>query len=247
LSVVSLLLIHPGVQSFTQKQQNALRFPALVATESTSTLPSLASRVVERLQGDWDNFGQPNVEHIHATVRKVSDKGVLAAYYFDGNPEWLFRLRYYELIEHEDKTLMYLYTVSPTLQEEITGVSPDAWSFRNETTLLPRCEIQWQDQVDNDCMLATLVHTNVTIRSQVPPHRTIRIQEELQLYADALILGDVGTDVATNRVVYGHVDDPFLLQRVPSSDHWTCVGPASDEYHDYKQDTYTAPSFYRNQ
>ena len=137
--------------------------------------------LLDRFQGDFDNYNQVvqdrtdgllpreggGHENFHCTLIPVSDKGRLAAFYFDGNPQRIFRFRYYELAvpkrDGESNAIeMRLYTLNPKLEGILrsNSESPMEWPtiFENfhadeddseeKFVYLPNCEITWSLNID---------------------------------------------------------------------------------------------------
>ena len=129
-------------------------------------------------QGDFDNYAQviedreQNLEpregggheHFHCTLVPVTESTRLAAFFFDGNPDRIFRFRYYEMIPSstEDGAVeMMLNTLHPDLEKILKSEAsnPLRWPsiFENyqpskedesKVNRLPNCEISWSFQTD---------------------------------------------------------------------------------------------------
>eukprot|EP00980_Cylindrotheca_fusiformis_P013916 scaffold3618_cov129-Cylindrotheca_fusiformis.AAC.16 len=150
------------------------------------------NRWLDNFQGDFDNYSQvmedrangmlPNEggghENFHCTLVPLSKTSRLAAFYFDGNPERIFRFRYYELTfppaaegrsssssgDDDDSSIieMKLYTLHPELERLLRSKSdePLQWpslynSFQvkeeggeDKIQYLPNCEIAWSLRMD---------------------------------------------------------------------------------------------------
>jgi len=147
-----------------------------------ATQQQLQMTVWERLsdwfQGDFDNYAQvvedrrQNLqpreggghEHFHCTLVPVTESTRLAAFFFDGNPDRIFRFRYYEMIppSTEDGAVeMMLNTLHPELEKalKLEASNPLIWSsifkdFQPTTENEPKvnrltnCEISWSFQID---------------------------------------------------------------------------------------------------
>jgi hypothetical protein len=115
--------------------------------------------LLDRFCGDFDNYRQVvqdrkngllpreggGHEHIHAVFVPVTQHARLAAFYFDGNPNALFRFRYYHFVpfvssspENSELVDTYLYTLSPDLYSKVSNAPPVEWSrlFREHLKLL---------------------------------------------------------------------------------------------------------------
>ena len=137
--------------------------------------------LTDRFHGDFDNYLQVvqdrkegklpkeggGHEHIHCTLVPLSPSTRLAAFYFDGNPQAIFRFRYYklELLDDGKSIDTILYTLNPALEGKLRAVSTDplAWPeiFRefakdisssgeedHAVTLLPKCNVRWTAEMD---------------------------------------------------------------------------------------------------
>ncbi|CAB9511505.1 expressed unknown protein [Seminavis robusta] len=150
---------------------------------------SFFESLLSRFQGDFDNYHQVvqdrsqgllpreggGHEQIHCLLVPVPPvvipqtgttvAGRLAAFYFDGIPQRIFRFRYYELkcVDDESSSSMVnmtLYCLHPTLEGQLRGISdpmewPQAMSeFASSqpdepvVTLLPNCDVQWSRDLD---------------------------------------------------------------------------------------------------
>lgn len=85
----------------------------------------------------------------------------MAAFWFDGIPQRIFRFRYYQLRvgeESKHEVDMQLYCLNPTLEGKLRGIEdPMEWpkavaEFETENDnvadLLPKCDVQWSRQLD---------------------------------------------------------------------------------------------------
>lgn len=141
----------------------------------------LWTTLLDRLQGDFDNYQQVlqdrkdgllpreggGHEHIHCTLIPVHTYSRLAAFYFDGFPDAIFRFRYYQLVPHpEDETIVrtVLYTLHPILEQLLRDAASDplhwpqifrqyqvaANNARSDPALrlLSGCDVQWSWKLD---------------------------------------------------------------------------------------------------
>ena len=109
----------------------------------------------EWFQGDFDNYAQVvedrkngllpreggGHEHFHCTLVPVTESTRLAAFFFDGNPNRIFRFRYYELLtptiindvdhQHNNNVTveMRLNTLNPELEQLLKSHSTDPLSW----------------------------------------------------------------------------------------------------------------------
>jgi hypothetical protein len=126
---------------------------------SESTDSKLMETLMDRFCGDFDNYRQVvqdrkngllpreggGHEHIHAVFVPVTKHARLAAFYFDGNPNALFRFRYYHFVssstsspENVELVDTYLYTLSSDLYAKLSHAHPIEWSrlFREHLEVL---------------------------------------------------------------------------------------------------------------
>jgi CpeT/CpcT family (DUF1001) len=151
--------------------------------------------LLHRFQGDFDNYRQVvedrqqglmpreggGHEHIHCLLIPVkaitadnASVGRLAAFYFDGIPQRIFRFRYYELTvawspsgsaRAAPAVDMTLYCLHPTLEGQLQAIQdPMLWpmavadfvhnnAMDNDegdtvVTLLPNCNVRWTRELD---------------------------------------------------------------------------------------------------
>mmetsp|Transcript_21321 Transcript_21321/g.43868 ORF Transcript_21321/g.43868 Transcript_21321/m.43868 type:complete len:399 (-) Transcript_21321:1169-2365(-) len=139
---------------------------------------SVSKRLSDWFQGDFDNYAQvvedrrQNLqpreggghEHFHCTLIPVTESTRLAAFFFDGNPDRIFRFRYYEMIppSTEDGDVeMMLNALHPELEKLLKSEAsnPLSWPsiFENfqptnkrepKVNRLTNCEISWSFQID---------------------------------------------------------------------------------------------------
>ncbi len=97
--------------------------------------------------GEFDNYDQVCVErkegmepgasggheHIHCSLSRTGDDGIVAKYYFNGNPSVVFRSRLYRVAvcECSDRGLLEMSIYRPTGKED-------------EVEALPGCEVFWE-------------------------------------------------------------------------------------------------------
>lgn len=146
------------------------------------TRDDIWQRLLNNFQGDFDNYNQVvedrnrgmlpreggGHENFHCTLVPISEHGRLAAFYFDGNPQRIFRFRYYELLTNEAENgldnhgvMMRLYTLQPELERllrdhaeeplewpHLFSTFNDGSSFDTKVDYLPKCEITWSLEMD---------------------------------------------------------------------------------------------------
>ena len=199
--------------------------------------------------GDFDNYHQVvhdrqkgllpreggGHEHIHCTLIPVSPNARLAAFYFDGNPQKIFRFRFYEI--HGDG-IMKLYTLTPELEGLLRQeLDPTEWpriytDYGSPTCSkiqeLPKCDVQWSDVPDLEQHAyaleaypnrlgyhAVMVYGEATIESLMMPGRKILVRDQLSLWEDEFWIHDRGFDPDSMAYIYGNqLSIPYQLQRV---------------------------------
>jgi len=110
-----------GATSTSSSTSSSSSTTSTATTTTTTTSTSSAThqqkgpvwqRLSECFRGDFDNYAQvledrkQNLEpregggheHFHCTLVPLTESTRLAAFYFDGNPDRIFRFRYYELV-----------------------------------------------------------------------------------------------------------------------------------------------------
>ena len=140
---------------------------------------SIWKYLIDWFQGDFDNYSQvledreQNLEpregggheHFHCTLVPVTESSRLAAFFFDGNPDRIFRFRYYEMIppSGNGKVIeMKLNTLHPDLEKLLKSQAsnPLSWPSVFETfqptneketkvNRLKNCEISWSFERDS--------------------------------------------------------------------------------------------------
>ena len=251
-------LLQPAVTS--RPHQHKQRRSPLSATPSKSRndqtwkvkQDQLWEDMHQYFQGDFDNYEQVVMdrkegklpreggghENIHCTLVPVSEDARLAAFYFDGVPQAIYRFRYYELKRVPDQAAIdtLLYTLHPDLEKElrVASMSPMDWPgiFHNFTdepriTKLDSCEVRWSYEVDpvqhsyvpdsdeSNGIHAVMVHGQALVESQMMPGQQILIKDQLSLWPDQLWIHDRGHDPKTMEFIYGNQRGvPYQLQRV---------------------------------
>lgn len=212
---------------------------------------TLWKSLLSRFQGDFDNYRQVvqdreagmlpreggGHEHMHCFLLPVSQKSRLAAFYFDGQPQAIFRLRYYRLEPVHNETTgslsavdTFLYTLSSELEGRIRACpNPLEWkaivnqvgSFEEalaaqSITKLEQCEVRWTFQPDpelhqyvtsSDGIHAVMLYGSAIVESLNWPGKKLVIQDQLSLYEDSFWIHDRGRDLETGDFVYGNQRD----------------------------------------
>jgi hypothetical protein len=234
----------------------------LSTTSQEEEPSSLWKDLTDRFQGDFDNYNQvvedrqQNMlpreggghEHIHCTLIPLTNTSRLAAFYFDGTPQRIFRFRYYELLPPTSDTTgtrmeMRLYSLNPELEGLMRRQSEDPVSWRaifesfqadslsDKISNLRNCEVSWSLEMDPDehayalniteiqGVHAVMVHGEAIVDSQMVPGSKIRILDQLSLFDDVFYINDRGFDPETGAYIYGNQREiPFRLDRVSTCD-----------------------------
>jgi len=200
--------------------------------------------------GDFDNYNQVlsdrqqgmlpreggGHEHIHCTLVPVSKYERLAAFYFEGNPEKIFRFRFYECSSDGDGG-MKLFTLDPPLEGKLRKeVNPMKWPDifsdydGDKKQELTKCDVKWSpdpDPVQHEYALqafpgrdghhAVMVYGEAVVESTMMPGMNILIRDQLSLWDDEFWIHDRGFDPASMNFIYGNqLGVPYKLQRVCS-------------------------------
>lgn len=191
-------------------------------------------------------------EHIHCTLRPVPvlyDKGcgahVLASYYFNGQPDAVFRERLYAFDVLPDDpdfgscVRMSIYKLREPVAAQlraaggVTGYSADDVAFTATADLATELHVKdanvyWQQTEEG--FAGRMRTESITIVSE-RSGREIVVRDDVRLGRDSLWVNDRGHDAATGEYVYGNIHGvPYKLSRV-SDEHWTSTGappPESD-------------------
>jgi hypothetical protein len=199
--------------------------------------------------GDFDNYLQVlndrqngllpreggGHEHIHCTLIPVASDSRLAAFYFDGNPQKIFRFRFYQI---QDNGLMKLYTLTPELEGQLRKeLDPTQWPriyaeydspSVGKIQELPKCDVQWSTVPDPDQHAyaleaypnrpgshAVMVYGEAIVESTMMPGTKILVRDQLSLWDYEFWIHDRGFDPESMAYIYGNqLSIPYQLQRV---------------------------------
>ncbi len=150
--------IHPGGQRWQPHLAHDERrsetniivpSPPNNSNNSNNTTESLLDSLLSWFQGDFDNYRQVVLdrqagllprelgghEHIHCSLIPVTYTTRLAAFYFDGSPNAIFRFRFYRLETTTDGATVdtVLYTLSNELESKLRACAdvmqwPNIWT-----------------------------------------------------------------------------------------------------------------------
>ena len=163
--------------------------------ECSSKITLIWKRLLDWFQGDFDNYAQVvedrklnlepreggGHEHFHCTLVPVTESTRLAAFFFDGNPDRIFRFRFYEIIpptDNDETIEMMLNTLHPDLEKLLKSQAsnPLSWPhlFQNfepkedknpKVNRLKKCEISWsldRDPIEHSYLTSTPENESAT-------------------------------------------------------------------------------------
>ena len=192
-------------------------------------------------------------EHIHCHLQQLPMRTrrfaeapteyVLASYYFNGQPEKVFRERVYALQPLDSdgqfgrSIQMRIFRLRPETEAALRDASGDAsrvaWNAAEDAAValrIPDCDVYWRwlgERFEGHMRTESIV-----VRSPVL-QRDIVVKDDVALWEggaggeDALWCNDRGADMDGN-YVYGNIFDvPYKMQRV-SDEHWTVKGEGSE-------------------
>ena len=214
---------------------------------SSTSLYANLEGLLDTFCGDFDNYQQVcrdredgllpreggGHEHMHCTLIPVKDSSRLAAFYFDGNPQRIFRFRYYEVM---DDGTMQLNMLHPDLEQQLRQEeNPTMWPeiFRSfeassKVSLLDKCDVRWSDQMDpvqhkyakdaypdRKGFHAVMVYGQAILNSTMIPGAQILVKDQLSLWDNEFWIHDRGFHLETGEFIYGNQRGiPYQLERV---------------------------------
>lgn len=241
-----------SLKSLPTAQKRRLHQSLLFST----TLDDDWNDLLDNFAGDFDNYDQVvedrlngllpreggGHEQIHCTLIPISSSSRLAAFYFDGLPNKIFRFRYYKFEEtcNKESIEMKLYTLHPKLEQELRAtLDPTEWprvvqEFRScnkhekMVQELPKCDIQWSRDMDpiqhnytfpsshEESFHAVMVYGQAVVNStSMLPGQALLIKDQLSLGKDDFYIHDRGFDPDTGAYIYGNQRGiPYMLKRV---------------------------------
>jgi len=172
---------------------------------------------------------------------------VVAAFYFNGMPQQIFRLRLYTLYQIDDGVQMVLNTFQLDVERVLKETPMHQWSDTIQQQLLqkqswdkllvnlPECDIIWTEQPDPkqhayaynnnpyDAYHAVMLAgpNGTTVASQVIPGMYINIRDELSLWKNEFWINDRGLDPQNvSSFIYGNQRGiPYKLKRVTQNNN----------------------------
>ena len=228
--------------------------------KSPTTVRRTMDNFLEQFNGHFDNCAQVAAneaegltprhggghEHIHCAVRPIelqststSSSGgttpvVLATYYFNGQPDLVFRERLYkfEPIANDAQfgscVRMSIYKLRDEVATRLRsaggagGADVDEIAFTTadlaDELHIPQADVYWRWLGER--FEGAMREESLTIVSE-RSGREIVVRDDVALWTDALWVNDRGHDAETGEYVYGNIHNiPYKLARVPD-DHWT--------------------------
>lgn len=208
------------------------------------------ARFAQQFRGDFDNLAQVERdraaglapreggghEHIHCRLQPVdlhlpgelkgSRSHVLASYYFNGQPERVFRARLYELRAVADDAdfgeciQMGIYRLREQTHRQLEATQQSAcdvgWSAHDVSPSLriPDCDVFWRwcgERFEGRMRTESIVVDSPVL------NKPIVVRDDVALSQDSLWCNDRGSDLDGN-YVYGNIRDvPYKMDRVPWS------------------------------
>ena len=257
------------INSSVQRTKSKLseKTESTIATTDDDSL--LWKTLANRFQGDFDNYAQVvqdrergmlpkeggGHEHIHCTLLPLSEDSRLAAFYFDGQPQAIFRFRYYKMVNRPEMDAVdtILYTLDPILEKKLRECKdPLEWPlifahFSKDQEhpvvhLLEKCDVRWSftrdpklhsyvtdsKTEDKKGIHAVMVHGQALVQSQMmlPERQTILIKDQLSLYENEFYIHDRGFNPDTMEYIYGNQREvPYRLERVTTGLNRRIVNP----------------------
>jgi hypothetical protein len=244
--------------------------PAMVLLEPLQSLSVSTSSahlmdcLLQRFNGHFDNYAQAVAdekaglspreggghEHIHCALRAVDvapvgpacmqQHHVLASYYFDGQPDAIFRERLYafEAVEQDAQfgacVRMSIYRLRESRTTQLraanrmdSGQAPAAGGvlFSSadvvEELRVPGADVFWR--LCGQTFEGRMRTDAITIVSE-RTGRDLIVRDDVTLFSDALWVNDRGWDADTGEYMYGNIHAiPYQMDRVPD-EHWTVTG-----------------------
>ena len=234
------------------------RDAALAVPERTNRM---LDSFLEIFDGHFDNYAQFRAneaegltprhggghEHIHCVLRHVpllgasegdGANGVLASYYFNGDPTAVFRERLYafEAVASDAQfgacVRMAIYKLRDPVTAQLraagglSGYSADDVAFSVAADLSPSQRVEGADVYWRLCgerFEGRMRTESITVVSERTGDEIV-VSDDVALWEEALWVNDRGHDAATGEYVYGNVHGvPYKMARVDEA-HWTSTG-----------------------
>jgi len=236
----ALALAAPRMSAATLSRPASAATP--VACPEGLSSPMLES-FAAMFQGHFDNFAQVEQdradgllprhggghEHIHCHVQPVGggapatgERFALASYYFDNEPEKLFRERLYAMSAVADdpqfgrcvqmRILELRAETEAALREAGGSAAAVEWSAADAAPelVLPGCDVFWRPVADR---FEGRMRTESVVVQSARLGMPIVVRDDVTLWGDALWVNDRGADTEGN-YLYGNVRDvPYKMDR----------------------------------
>jgi len=171
--------------------------------------------------------------HEHATMQHV-----LARYYFNGQPQAIFRERLYSFdalakdpqfgpcvrmsIFHLRENVAGMLRAPGTNVEDVAFTAADV----TDSLHVPEADVFWRwcgERFEGEMRTPTI--TIISERSG----RAISVSDDVAFWGDQLWVNDRGCDTETGEYVYGNIHNiPYKMARV-SDMHWTATGKRAED------------------
>ena len=242
----------------TSRATMVLKDPDHQTATSPTTLTRLRDTFLEGFAGHFDNHAQVAAnevagleprhggghEHIHCALYPVDvavpgqhahakTQHVLARYYFNGQPEAVFRERLYGFDALSDPQFgsclrMSIYKLQESVAARLRTCDVDDVAFSaadvSEELHVPEADVFWRwcgERFEGEMRTPSI--EIISERSG----RAISVSDDVAFWGDSLWVNDRGCDAETGEYVYGNIHSiPYKMERVPD-DHWTATGKAS--------------------
>jgi hypothetical protein len=239
-----------GPASYAPIMTVSLSRTSLAAAAAAASTPeslhasSVLSRFLSQFRGHFDNHEQVETEklagltpregggheHIHCSLQPVTlhdrpqGQYVLASYYFNGDPDAVFRERLYAFDElPRDPQFgtcvrMRIYKMRLSTAERLRAgmtLNDVAWSAAEDlhaSLHVPEADVFWR--WCGERFEGSMRTQSIEIISE-RSGRAIRVRDDVALWQDALWVNDRATDAETGAYVYGNIHDiPYKMARV---------------------------------
>ena len=160
-----------------------------------------------------------------------STQHVLASYYFNGQPEMIFRQRLYALDavrndeQFGDCVRMSIFRLRDSTAQQVPAALSGSVTFSAADVSgelhVPGADVFWRRRGERfEGHMRTSAIKVISERSG----REMIVRDDVVLWPDALWVNDRGSDAETGEYVYGNIHDvPYKMRRVPDT-HWTVTG-----------------------
>lgn len=244
---------------------------ATLERDLAAVQPTTMSRFRRLFCGHFDNLAQVDAdaaagrapreggghEHIHCHLQPLAMRQtrtfaepvteyVLASYYFNGQPDRIFRERVYALTPLDDDrqfgrcVQMQILRLRPQTEAALRAAGGDAsfvaWDPAHDADAelrIPDCDVFWRwlgERFEGEMRTESIVVHSPVLKQDIVVRDDVALWEgdAADGQGDALWCNDRGSDME-GKYVYGNIHNvPYKMQRV-ASDHWTARGDRTPE------------------